>query len=86
MKTADKFILSGFGIWINSKPGRVFRICAGLAFLAAGVKFHNSTLGVLSLVWCIFPLSAGLFDVCYISAALRGPFRGDKIRSLQKVT
>jgi len=35
-------------------------------------------------VWSIFPLSAGVLDICYISASLGGPISGAKIRSKYK--
>lgn len=40
-------------------------------------------MGIAALVWSVFPLSAGAFDVCYISAALGGPLSGSKIREQQ---
>ncbi len=45
-------------------------------------KYH--TLGVLSMLWSIFPLTAGAFDICYISAVLGGPLSGSKVRGKQK--
>jgi hypothetical protein len=36
------------------------------------------------MVWGVFPLIAGAFDVCFISAVLGGPFSGAKIREKQK--
>jgi hypothetical protein len=83
MGNADKFNQSGFSHWINSTKGRIFRICAGIFFLAIGVMFRDNALGVASIVWSFFPLSAGLFDMCYISAALGGPLSGSKIRKQQ---
>lgn len=80
---ADKFNQSGFSRWINSGAGRVFRIIAGLAFLISGVIYRNNPLGIVSIIWSFFPLSAGLFDLCYISAVLGGPFMGSKIRIIQ---
>ena len=32
------------------------------------------------MAWGILPLSAGAFDVCYVSAALGGPLSGARIR------
>jgi hypothetical protein len=76
----ERFNHSGFSRFINSLSGRAFRIAAGLAFLGVGYAFRAHPLGVASMVWSIFPLSAGSFDVCYISAALGGPFSGKRIR------
>lgn len=83
MKAADKFNQSSFSRWINSSSGRVFRLFAGLCFLVTGIIFHHNPFGIAAIIWSIFPLSAGAFDVCYISAALGGPFSGSKIREQQ---
>jgi hypothetical protein len=81
---AASFNQSGFSHFINGPSGRVFRIVAGLGFLILGLIFRDHLLGVLSLVWSVFPLSAGAFDICYISAALGGPISGKQIRSAYK--
>ena len=78
---AASFNQSGFSRFLNSPAGRVFRIVAGMGFLILGLVFRDHLLGVLSLIWSVFPLSAGAFDICYISAALGGPLAGKKIRS-----
>jgi hypothetical protein len=41
---------------------------------------------VLSMVWSVFPLSAGVLDICYISALLGGPLSGAKIRARYKTS
>jgi hypothetical protein len=69
--------------FINGLAGRIFRLVMGIGFLVAGVLFRDHTLGVISIVWGLFPLSAGIFDICYISAALGGPLSGKKIRAQQ---
>jgi hypothetical protein len=81
---AASFNQSGFSHFLNGPSGRVFRIVAGLGFLILGLIFRDHLLGVLSLVWSVFPLSAGAFDICYISAALGGPISGKQIRSAYK--
>lgn len=80
MRWQDAFNRSSFSHFINSRPGRVFRIGAGAGFLAVGLLFRHQVLGVVAMVWSILPLTAGSFDVCYISAALGGPFSGATIR------
>jgi hypothetical protein len=45
--------------------------------------FHSTPLGIASLIWFVFPFTAGAFDVCYISAALGGPLMGKQIRKQQ---
>ncbi len=57
---------------------------AGTAFLAVGYVYREHALGVLSMIWGVFPLTAGAFDICFISAALGGPLSGAKIRAKQK--
>lgn len=78
---AVAFNRSGFSRFLNSPLGRLFRLVAGAVFLGAGLVFWGQPLGILSLVWSIFPLTAGALDVCYISAALGGPLAGKTIRA-----
>jgi hypothetical protein len=42
--------------------------------------YRDHALGIVSMVWSVVPLSAGAFDLCYVSAALGGPLRGAEIR------
>ncbi len=76
----ETFNRSRFSHFINSRRGRIFRVVAGTAFLIVGFVFRLHPLGVVSMLWSVLPLTAGLFDVCYISAALGGPFSGATIR------
>jgi len=80
-KLEEAFNRSAFSRFINSPAGRIFRLAAGLGFLVVGYVFRSHTLGVVSMVWSIFPLSAGAFDLCFISALLGGPISGAKIRA-----
>ena len=75
------FNQTGFSRFLNSTGGRVFRFVAGVLFLVVGYLSRHETLGLVSMAWGILPLTAGAFDVCYISAALGGPLSGAKIRS-----
>ena len=77
---ATAFNQSGFSRFLNRPAGRIFRLVAGMGFLILGLIFRDNPLGVLSLVWSVFPLSAGAFDICYISAVLGGPLSGKTIR------
>jgi hypothetical protein len=74
------FNRSSFSRFLNSPGGRIFRAVAGTGFLVVGYLFRHHTLGVLSMLWGIFPLTAGAFDVCYISVVLGGPLSGKTIR------
>jgi len=76
----ETFNRSRFSHFINSPPGRIFRVAAGVAFLIIGFVFRHHALGVLSMLWSAFPLTAGVFDLCYISVALGGPVHGATIR------
>jgi hypothetical protein len=80
MTWQERFNRSRFSHFLNSRPGRVFRVMAGAAFLIVGFMFRHHPVGVLSMLWSVLPLTAGLFDVCYISVALGGPFSGAVIR------
>ena len=81
MSAHEAFNRTAFSHWINSPAGRVFRLVAGTGFLTVGLKNHKRPLGKAALAWSALPLSAGAFDVCWISAALGGPLSGARIRS-----
>ena len=83
MSLHEAFNHSAFSRFLNSTPGRVFRLVAGMGFLAVGLVYRNHPLGLAAIAWSVLPLTAGGFDVCYISAALGGPFSGEKIRRLR---
>ena len=83
MSLHEGFNRSGFSRFINSGKGRGFRLAAGTAFLVVGYVCRHYTLGVASMIWSIFPLTAGAFDWCYVSAVLGGPLSGAKIRAGQ---
>lgn len=84
MSLHETFNQTGFSKFINSPAGRIFRLVVGIGFLVVGYVYRDHTLGVLSMVWSVVPLSAGAFDLCYVSAVLGGPLSGAKIRSTQK--
>lgn len=83
---ADRFNRTGFSRWVNSGQGRVFRSAAALTFLTVGFIFRDHALGIAAMAWSPVPLSAGLFDLCWISAALGGPLRSAEIRNGQRRT
>jgi hypothetical protein len=83
MSRADTFNQSGFSRFLNSQAGRVFRLVAGAGFFVVGYLFRDYPLGVISMVYSILPLSAGAFDICFVSAVLGGPLSGAKIREAQ---
>ncbi len=80
---ADRFNRGGLSRFLNRPAGRVYRVVVGLGFLVVGYIFRTHALGIVSMVWGVFPLSAGAFDICFISATLGGPISGPKIRAYQ---
>lgn len=74
---------SAFSQLVNSRGGRVFRLVAGTAFLLAGYAGRTHAAGIAAMIWSALPLSAGAFDVCWISALLGGPLSGAKIRAMR---
>jgi hypothetical protein len=85
MTKYESFNQSGFSKFLNSLAGRILRLVVGIGFLVVGYIYRDHTLGVISMVWGVLPLSAGAFDICYVSAALGGPLSGKKIRSKEKI-
>jgi hypothetical protein len=85
MSRHESFNQSSLSKFLNTPKGRIFRLVAGIGFLVIGYLYRGHTLGVISMIWGIFPLSAGLYDICYVSAVLGGPLSGAKIRNKQKV-
>ena len=83
MSLHETFNRSAFSQLVNSGGGRVFRLAAGLAFLAVGWTYRGHPLGIAAMVWSFFPLTAGALDICWISLALGGPLSGSKIRCLK---
>jgi hypothetical protein len=81
MSMYESFNQSGFSKFLNRPAGRILRLVIGVAFLVVGYVYRDHGLGVLSMVWGLLPLSAAVFDICYVSAALGGPLSGKKIRS-----
>ena len=84
MSRHESFNQSGFSKFLNSQAGRIFRFVVGVGFLVVGFLYRTHALGVISMVWGVLPLTAGAFDICYISAVLGGPLSGAKIRSQYK--
>ncbi len=83
MRVHETFNHSGFSRFINNPAGRIFRLGAGAGFLALGWANRSHPLGVISMLWSVLPLSAGAFDLCFISALLGGPISGARIREAQ---
>jgi hypothetical protein len=80
----NRFNKSDFSRFLNSPAGRIFRLSAGIGFIVVGYVFRVHILGIVSILWGVLPLTAGTFDICYVSAALGGPLSGKKIRDSQR--
>lgn len=78
---SHRFNASTFGRFINAPLGRIFRLLAGAGFVVAGSSDLPLAARIALLAWSILPLTAGAFDVCWISAALGGPLTGREIRA-----
>ena len=85
MPRAAQFNGTRFSRWINGTSGRTFRLVAGAAWLVLALAFRDHWWGVAAGVWSFFPLTAGIFDICWFSLALGGPLRGGTIRAGQAV-
>ena len=85
MSLAQRFNATGFSRWVNGPSGRVFRLVAGAMWLVVGLVFQDHWWGLAAAAWSFFPLTAGMFDICWISAALGGPLRSKTIRSQQVI-
>lgn len=71
--------MNNFFRFVASPAGRGIRIAAGLALVGAGFARTNkpnwALLGVI-----LVPLSAGLFDWCFLAPFAGKPFEGEPLR------
>ncbi len=74
---------SGFGQFMAPPAGRVLRVVAGVGMIAAGVAMDSNGGNALASAAAI-PLSAGLFDICWLSPIVGGPFKGADSRAAKK--
>ena len=73
------FADTSFARFVASPAGRIVRVVAGLLLIYVGWSI-GSTMGWVLLVIGLVPLSAGLLDLCFVSALLGGPIQGKQIR------
>lgn len=85
MTRAARFNATAFSRWVNGPQGRAFRLVAGVAWLAFGLLNRDQWWGMAAATWGLLPLTAGLFDICWISAVLGGPLQGRSIRAGQEL-
>lgn len=62
--------------FIASDQGKALRIVAGLSLVAIGASKKSLVLATAGLV----PLSAGLFDWCFLAPLFSRPFNGEDLR------
>jgi hypothetical protein len=77
------FAASWFGQFMASGLGRVVRIIAGVALIAAGLVWIGGTVGAVVAVVGLVPALAGAADKCVLSPLFGGPFSGPDIRALR---
>ncbi|MBK6307689.1 MAG: DUF2892 domain-containing protein [Gemmatimonadetes bacterium] len=65
---------------MSSPTGRVLRVVAGVGMIAGGISMDSNGGTVLAAVGAV-PLSAGLFDICWLSPIFGGPLKGKDIRA-----
>ena len=79
MSLAESFGHSGFAKFINTPTGRIVRIIAGLALVAWGYAQLPESAGYIIIIVGVVPLTAGIFNLCLISALLGGTINGSRI-------
>lgn len=78
MSLAESFAQSGFARFVNSPTGRITRIVVGLGLIGWGYAQPTGS-GIILIVLGLVPLTAGVFNLCLISALLGGPISGARI-------
>ncbi|MEZ5340445.1 MAG: DUF2892 domain-containing protein [Acidimicrobiales bacterium] len=64
-----------FARFMASPVGRIVRIVAGIAIIAAGLNMGGTGGTILAIVGAL-PLLTGIANVCVLAPILRGPFKG----------
>ena len=67
---------NAFACFMAGAAGRGIRIVAGLALLALGWARIGTTSGTVLMIIGVFPLLAGVFNVCLIAPLIGAPFSG----------
>lgn len=80
---AGGFASSGFAQFMASPAGRVLRVVAGAGMIVGGISMDSNAGTALTVVGAV-PLSAGLFDICWLSPILGGPLKGKDIRAAKQ--
>ena len=72
--------MNPFVRFMSSGAGRLLRIVAGIALIAAGLLALEGTTGIVVAIVGVVPLLAGLFDFCVFAPLFGNPLSGAKIR------
>ena len=80
MTIAESFGQSAFARFVNSTPGRLARLIAGIDLIALGYMQRDGATGLVLIVVGLVPLATGAFDQCLISVILGGPISGERLR------
>lgn len=65
-----------FAKMMATPAGRLVRIVAGLALIALGLFVIGGAVGIVVAVVGLWPILAGIFNVCVIAPIIRAPFSG----------
>ncbi len=76
--------MNPFVRFMQTPAGRIGRIVAGAAMIAAGLAGPGGALGYFLAGLGTVPLAAGLFDVCLMAPFFKVPWSGAKIRQLDR--
>jgi hypothetical protein len=79
LSLAESFGRSGFAKYVNTPAGRIVRIIAGLALIGWGYVQLPGAMGIVLIIVGLVPLTAGVFNLCLISALLGGTISGERI-------
>lgn len=76
--------MNPFVRFMQTPAGRIGRIVAGVALIAAGLIGPGGSIGYFLAGLGVIPLAAGLLDVCLMAPFFRVPFSGVKIRAMDR--
>ena len=65
-----------FACFMARPLGRGLRIVAGLALIGSGYAMRGTTLGTVLMIVGVFPLLAGLLNLCFLAPIIGAPFSG----------
>ena len=76
--------MNPFVSFMASSAGRITRIVAGIALIAAGFFLLEGVTGIVVAVIGLVPLAAGVFDFCIFAPLFGNPLSGKQIRGEDK--